>query len=91
MKYRKKPVVIEAVRWTGSNREEIQDFCGNDAYFLPTGWDSDGYVTEWTLIVHTHGGIRFTSEGDYIIRCINGEHYPCEPDVFAKTYEEVEE
>jgi len=60
MKYRKKPVVIEA------------------------------YQTNCELIIHTLEGDMKASVGDYIITGVNGEQYPCKPDIFEKTYEKVE-
>ena len=80
-KYVKKPVVIEAVRWDGSNKVEIQKFMGQ-------------YLDENTihhhLIVPTLEGNHIASCGDYIIKGVNGEFYPCKPDIFLKTYEEVD-
>ena len=77
-KYRKKPVVIEAIQWTGKNLSEIDNFMG-------------GIVEnkETTLVIHTLEGDMKASIGDYIIKGVNGEFYPCKPDIFAKTYEEV--
>lgn len=91
MKYRKKPVVIEAVRWTGENREEIRTFCPRDAFFIPARQDTGGYSTAWELLIDSLEGMMYAEIGDYIIEGVNGEFYPCKPDVFAKTYERVEE
>lgn len=77
MKFRKKPVVIDAVQWTGENRDEIFQFVGRDA--------SVGDVTG--LVIKTLEGEHKASVGDWIIRGVNGEHYPCKPDIFDKTYE----
>lgn len=89
MKYRKKPVVIEAVRWTGKNREEIHIFCPRNAFFTPARQDTEGRTTAWDLLIDS--GIMHAEIGDYIIKGVNGKYYPCKPDVFAKTYERVEE
>lgn len=91
MKYRKKPVVIEAVRWTGENREEIRNFCKHGAFFTPAVQDTEGHTTKWSLVIDTLEGVMYAEIGDYIIKGVNGEFYPCKPDVFAKTYEAVEE
>lgn len=91
MKYRKKPVEVEAVRWTGKNREEIRTFCTHGAFFTPTRKDTEGRTTEWRLLIDSTEGIMYAEIGDYIIKGVNGEFYPCKPDVFAKTYEAVEE
>lgn len=77
--YRKKPVVISAIQWTGYNRTEILNFVGRAA-----SW---GDVTGMTI--STLEGKHFASEGDYIIKGVAGEFYPCKPDIFAATYEQV--
>ena len=91
MKFRKKPVVIEAVRWTGENRKEINKFCRNKAIFLPAKLRSDGLIIAYDLLISTLEGMMHANVGDYIIKGVNGEYYPCKPDVFAKTYERVKE
>ena len=81
-KYRKKPVVVDAVQWNGSNVSEIYVFIGTDV--------NARYVGD-TVIIPTLEGDMTASKGDWIIRGVNGEYYPCKPDVFAKTYEPVVE
>ena len=80
MRYRKKPVVIEAVQWTGSNGGEVTAFLGGGHWWGQTG-----------PIIETLEGELHTSVGDWIIKGVNGEFYPCKPDIFEKTYELVEE
>ena len=95
MKYRKKPVVIDAIQWTGNNIEQVLPFFG-DISKLP---NPDGYVNpgighcppEGTLDIHTLEGTMTASAGDWIIKGIKGEFYPCKPDIFAATYEPVEQ
>lgn len=82
MKYRKKPIVVEAIRWTGKNQTEIDKFCG-----MKVVWSKNNK----TFLVLTREGTMLASMGDYIIKGVNGEFCPCKPDVFAKTYERVEE
>lgn len=79
-KYRKKPVVIEAIQWIGNNLSEIDNFIGRTV-------DNK----ETTLVIHTLEGEMYASLSDYIIKGVNGEFYPCKPDIFDKTYEEVTE
>lgn len=79
-KYRKKPVAIEAIQWNGKNLSEIDNFMGGTVENKGT-----------TLVIHTLEGDMEASIGDYIIKGVNGEFYPCKPDIFAKTYEEVTE
>ena len=84
-KYRKKPVVIEAVVWNGENNDEIIEFCGeknvefSDVFFL----------TKFYIL--TLEGKMEAAFGDYIIQGVNGEFYPCKASIFKKTYEKVEE
>lgn len=79
-KFRKKPVTIEAIQWMGTNLSEIDDFMSGSV-------ENKGI----TLIIHTLEGDMEASIGDYIIKGVNGEFYPCKPDIFAKTYEAVTE
>ena len=82
-KYRKKPIVIEAIKWTGENIKEIEGFCSKDHInFHPRG----KYLEIGTL-----EGWMEATKGDYIIKGIEGEFYPCKPDIFHKTYDEVGE
>lgn len=77
----KKPVEVQAIQWTGDNYEEIQEFVGKD-----------GCVRSGdTLLVYTLEGDHHASIGDWIIRGIKGEFYPCKPDIFEKTYDEKKE
>ena len=91
MKYRKKPVVIEAFEFDGA----FTDIAGEP--YVPW-WAFDGLNTGvlsfeglGDLYVNTLEGKMLVSIGDYIIKGINGEFYPCKPDIFDKTYEKVTE
>jgi len=75
MKYRKKPVVIEAVQWFKHG-----DHPAVRASLIPG-----------RAVIDTLEGGHFVTPGDYIITGVKGEHYPCKPDIFAMTYEPVEE
>lgn len=91
MKYRKKPVVVEVVRWGGYNFDQVRDFCR-----APGAVESRAYmktVADFTSVLYitTLEGEMYASEGDFIIRGVNGEVYPCKPDIFEKTYEKVED
>jgi len=81
-KYRKKPVVIEAIQWDGQNKDEIQAFFQKS----PIGY----YIEDGCLLISTLEGIMKASKGDYIIKGVHGEFYPCKPDIFEETYEEIE-
>jgi hypothetical protein len=86
MEYRKKPVIIEAMQWTGSNEAEVSAFCPA-AY-----WDGELPINEENgiLIIKTLEGQVVASFGDYIIKGVKGEFYPCKPDIFALTYEQAQ-
>lgn len=75
--YVKRPVEVQAVQWTGENRKEIKDFVGPDCFWK-------GVV----LVINTLEGAHYAKVGDYIIRGVKGEFYPCKPDIFEQTYEE---
>jgi len=93
MKYRKKPVVIEAIQWTGENIEEIMKFIESPfTYEKSTIYCTEKFIYDGKeLKINTLEGIMTANIGDYIIKGVNGEFYPCKPDIFEKTYEEVEE
>lgn len=92
MKYRKKPVVVEAVRWTGINLDEIKNFVGKQLEYniIDTAWEVGKGKPHVLMKIKTLEGNMDASEGDYIIKGVNGEFYPCKPDIFEKTYEKVE-
>jgi hypothetical protein len=77
-KYRKKPVVIEAIQWDGGNHFEILRWMGGR--YISTGVKGDH------LHIPTLEGDMNASVGDYIIKGIQGEFYPCKPDIFLATY-----
>ena len=78
MKYRKKPVVIEAVQFDGSNFSEIDTLmAGVNGFqdFPPR------------VVIVTLEGTMYGAVGDWIIKGVKGECYPCKPDIFEATYE----
>lgn len=86
MKARKKPVEIECVQWTGSNIEEIMSFCGPKAYDIYQ-INLANMPTEYSLMIHTLEGDHRATIGDYIIKGVHGEFYPCKEDIFHETYD----
>ncbi len=88
MKYRKKPVEVEAIQWTG-NTSEVKKFCGSKCSYNvnDSAWQVGKGVPQEELIIHTLEGDMKASRNDYIIKGVNGEFYPCKPDIFEKTYE----
>ena len=82
MKYRKKPVEIEAVKWNGRNFKEIEELQNKNWQQLQR------YENE--ILIFTLEGTMKASLGDYIIKGVSGEIYPCKPDIFNLTYAKVE-
>jgi hypothetical protein len=78
--YRTKPVVISALQWTGNNSEEMLKFCER-CFFKSEKRD---------LIIVTLEGDMQATIGDYIIKGVKNEFYPCKEDIFKLTYETVE-
>ncbi len=91
-KYRKLPVEIEAIQWSGINLQEIIDFVGNKLRYriIDTAWQVGKGVPHVDMEIITLEGDMKVNIGDYIIKGVNGEFYPCKPDIFKKTYEKVE-
>lgn len=89
IKFRKKPVVVEAIQLTETNRGEILKWAksyarlGSLIRVVPKG----GFQHQ--MLVHTLEGTMTADVGDWIIRGMKGEFYPCKPDVFDQTYEEA--
>ena len=82
--YRKKPIVIEAMQLNMRNRDKIIDFAKRHI----TLKCDDGYLVG--AYVQTLEGVIYATYGDYIIKGVDGEYYPCKPIVFEKTYELAE-
>lgn len=80
MKFRKKPIAVEAIRYEKAHIGRALDFCNMLRY---NQHDNEYYV-------ETLEGCMKVTEGDFIVKGINGEFYPCKPDIFEKTYEKLE-
>ena len=96
MKYKKKPVVIEAIQLKVDNFDEVCEFMGETPvpkHNPDYGIDEHGNTNNPYLGVYieTLEGKMLANCGDYIIKGINGEFYPCKPDIFEKTYDIVED
>lgn len=110
MKFRKKPVVIEATQWfkngdhpdDGDERFDSGEFKGElyegrvVRYYRTPDMDGQTPCKHCGVIMHEHGWIdtleggHIVCPGDWIIRGVKGEKYPCKPDIFAATYEAAE-
>ena len=72
---RKKPIIVEVKQYSNDNKEEVLEWLGDK-----------GYYQNNNLYVKTLEGVLKADEGDFIIKGIKGEFYPCKPDVFKETY-----
>lgn len=85
MQYRKKPVVIEAELWSGTTKTGFE---GLRIIKLPRSEYNDSDA-DATFYIKTLEGSHTLTKGDYIIKGVKGEFYPCKPDIFEMTYEKV--
>lgn len=91
-KFRKKPVVIEAVQFDGRNGTEIMLFVGKRLNHSapPDGMEKEAEaipLDAYRIEIPTLEGTMTATKMDWIIKGVNGEFYPCKPDIFEKTYE----
>ena len=86
MKYRKKPVVVDAMQLPPID-EDVTPALLDFLHGMSETWESErgGY-----LVIHTMEGDMTAKPGDWIIKGVKGEYYPCKPDVFDLTYERVD-
>ena len=94
VKFVKKPVVIEAIQWTGDNLREVISFTDGPpdtkSHYAGMKWEEyEDLVARDGLKIFTLEGKMSASVGDWIIRGIKGEYYPCKPDIFDATYERL--
>jgi hypothetical protein len=87
-KFRKKPLVVEAVQWTGNNVEEIHQLAASVTLLRASNRPSVG-----ELLIFRRAGkaVQVADLHDWIICDVKGELYPCKPDIFAAIYEPVDE
>ena len=94
-KYRKKPVIIEAIELRPDNIKEVEEFKEGCKIEHKTDIainkfeDYADNVIKNGMKINTLEGVMTAQIGDYVIKGINGEFYPCKPDIFHKTYDEV--
>ena len=95
-RFRKRPVEIEAMQWDGSYASAMRIICwaesdheGGILYWAPGSWDN-GESNAAYLTIDTLEGRMLAGANDFVICGVQGEFYPCKPDIFAATYEAVE-
>lgn len=84
MKFRKRPIVIEAQRFDGTNCIDLLK------WMQVPGWDNPELHPTDFPVIHTLEGDMVAGLGDWIIKGVNGEFYPCKDEIFRKTYEAIE-
>lgn len=84
MKYRRKPVVVEAMQYDGTNFLALNKWSNHQVKVDITSYQS-------RVVIPTLEGDLEVSIGDYVIKGVQGKFYPCKPDIFEATYEKVEE
>lgn len=94
VRYRKKPVEIDAVEWTGQNHREMFNFLFDGENPTQETLRTEGknfYISHGKcaggLVIKTLEGEHIATIGDYIIKGVQGEFYPCKPDIFKQTYD----
>lgn len=83
--FRKKPVVIEAVQYDGTENSVVEILQMKETNSSAKSIRVDA----GDLLIHTLEGVMRADKGDWVIKGVNGELYPCKPDIFEKTYERV--
>lgn len=78
----KKPIIVEAIQWTGKNEHEVMKFVGSHCCLVNK---SDGKA----LIINTLEGDHYASVNDWIVKGVKGEFYPVKPDIMEQTYNRV--
>jgi hypothetical protein len=87
---RKKPVEIECIKFTGNNISELKNFVGDALVMSFLQMDPWSEHSDPDFSIRTLEGDMKISEGDYIIKGVSGEFYPCRPEIFEKIYEVVD-
>ena len=85
-KYRKRPVEVEAIQFDGWNWREVYQFMSDEPLMFTQDFRKEEYI-----LIDTLEGVMKAKVGDYIIKGVHDEFYPCKPDIFHETYEEVAE
>lgn len=85
--YTKKPVTIQAIQYTVDNTSDVLEFCPTVKVSSKKEQAMDVEIDVQCLIIPTLEGDHIVSIGDFIIKGVNGEFYPCKPDIFNKTYD----
>lgn len=86
-RYRKRPVIVDAIQWTGDNADEVTAFSGHRFDVLDPADATDDPDATAQVLDSLHSTWVLVRTGDWIIRGVRGEYYPCRDEVFRETYE----
>lgn len=99
-KFKKKPIIIEAIQWNPAGKQFCRDHpCVRGTNYMEvhellgtSGCTNDAIMWDWTRLgcIDTFEGKHLVTPGDWIITGVKGEQYPCKPDIFEATYEPVD-
>jgi hypothetical protein len=94
--FRKRPIIIEAIKWIGGDHSILDDFCGRNwgraDVILDNGWPSDIHDVEQVVVYNIKEKVWLPVPiGWWLIRGVSSELYPCADDVFQSTYESMED
>jgi len=92
MKFKTNPCEIEAIQYNNLNKDEIENFVGKQLkqeLETETAYLAGKGTPKFSLLIETLEGVMKAMPNDFIIKGLNGEFYPCKPDIFNKKYEEV--
>ena len=90
-KYIKRAIEVQAIQWTGENHDEMYSFLVNgngDSVIKPDIYNRF-FKKDGTLYIDTLEGYMYVRKGNYVIKGIQGEYYPCDPDIFDQLYDEI--
>lgn len=89
MKFTKKPAIVDAIQFNGKNGKEVLEWASETSIENP---NDDTAITSFDtdMVIETLEGCMSVREGDWVIRGVKGELYPCKPDIFEKTYEKTD-
>lgn len=92
MKFRKKPIIIEAMQWDGTMEgyDDLQAWARSHDLVFVQHSPPKSFDTLFSVRIKTLEGILYISANDWVIRGVKGELYPCKPDIFEKSYDACE-
>ena len=85
--FRRTPIALEAFRFTPLQQAELAEWCGGQVSVVPINGDDNSI--ELVIVLETDDGLTIANVGDYVIKGIAGDFYPCKSEIFHSLYEEI--